>query len=93
LFGEGRPWNTAVIVPRMKDGQVAQIEEIEQAVTHVNAGLPDYARIGMWVFAETPFTVDNGQLTPNGRLRRAQIWQRHAPKIVSLYEESINAVL
>lgn len=93
LFGEGRPWNTAVIVPRMKDGQVAQIEEIEQAVLHVNAGLPDYARIGMWVFAETPFTVDNGQLTPNGRLRRAQIWQRHAPKIVSLYEESINAVL
>ena len=34
----------------------AQIEEIEQAVTRVNAGLPDYARIGMWVFADAPFT-------------------------------------
>ena len=93
LFGEGRPWNTAVIVPRMKDGHVAQIEEIEQAVTRVNAGLPDYARIGMWVFADAPFTVANGQLTPNGRLRRKPIWQHYQSKIVSLYEESINAVL
>ena len=94
LFGEGRPWNTAVIVPRQTaDGQVAQIEDIEQAVAHVNAGLPDYARVGMWVFAEAPFTVANGQLTPNGRLRRAEIWQQHQSKIVSLYEESLNAVL
>ena len=94
LFGEGRPWNTAIIVPRKSaDGQVAQIEDIEQAVAQVNASLPDYARIGMWVFAEAPFSVANDQLTPNGRLRRAQIWQQHESKIVSLYEEALNAVL
>lgn len=94
LFGEGRPWNTAVIVPRQSgDGRIAQIEDIEDAVNRINATLPDYARVGMWVFADTPFTVANGQLTPNGRLRRTQIWQQYQSKIVSMYEESINAVL
>ena len=94
LFGEARPWNTAVIVPcTTTDGHVAQIEDIEQAIARVNASLPDYASIGMWVFADAPFTVANEQLTPNGRLRRDRIWQSYQSKIVSLYEESIDAVL
>ncbi|MER2555509.1 MAG: long-chain acyl-CoA synthetase, partial [Thauera sp.] len=46
-----------------------------------NAGLPDYARAGRWLRAETPFTPGNGFLTANGRLRRAALAAHYLPRI------------
>ena len=92
LFGEGRPWNTAVIVPRPgMDAATA----VAGAVAAANAGLPDYARVGRWILAEAPFTPANGQLTANGRPRREAIWAVYARRIESLYqqEEEIHDVL
>lgn len=82
LFGEARPWNIAVIVPR----QDASTEQIENAVQAVNRDLPDYARITRWIGAGEPFAVNNQQLTSNGRNRRDRIWQYYQDKINALYE-------
>lgn len=83
LFGEGRPWNTAVIVPRPgMDAATA----VADAVAAANAGLPDYARVGRWILAEEPFTPANGQLTANGRPRREAIWAAYARRIECLYQ-------
>lgn len=86
LFGEARPWNTALIVP----ASGASDADIEQVVSQVNAGLPDYARVGRWLYADAPFSSQNRQLTPNFRLRRDVIWQAYAPRINTLYEEIDN---
>lgn len=83
LFGEARPWNVAVIVPR-NDASDALIEA---AVQSLNIRLPDYARIGRWVRAETAFNTQNLQLTANGRNRRDVILQHYQDKINALYEE------
>ncbi|PIQ12698.1 MAG: long-chain acyl-CoA synthetase [Hydrogenophilales bacterium CG_4_9_14_3_um_filter_59_35] len=94
LFGDGLPWNTAVIVPRQMPGRGA-LSAVAEAVAAANAGLPDYARVGRWILAEESFTPANGQLTANGRPRREAIWAAYASRIEYLYqqEEEIHDVL
>lgn len=82
LFGEAKPWNVAVIVPR----QAATDEQVEDAIQTLNARLPDYARISRWVRADAPFSTKNQQLTPNGRNRRDVILQHYQNQINALYE-------
>ena len=83
LFGEAKPWNVAVIVPRAEASDAL----IEAAVQSLNNKLPDYARIGRWIRAESAFNTQNQQLTANGRNRRDVILQHYQDKINALYEE------
>jgi long-chain acyl-CoA synthetase len=82
LFGEAKPWNVAIIVPR----HGANGEQIENTIKTINAQLPDYARIGQWITADAPFSTSNQQLTSNGRNRRDVILQHYQSKINALYE-------
>lgn len=81
LFGEARPWNVAVIVPR----QAASEMDVQSAIASINADLPDYARIHRYILADAPFSAQNQQLTANGRNRRDMIWQQYQEKINALY--------
>jgi long-subunit acyl-CoA synthetase (AMP-forming) len=82
LFGEAKPWNVAVIVPR----QAATDEQVDDAIHALNNRLPDYARISRWVRADAPFSTKNQQLTSNGRNRRDVILQHYQNQINALYE-------
>ena len=83
LYGEAKPWNVAIVVPRSH----ASDSQIEMAIQSINNALPDYARVSRWLVAHEPFTLQNEQLTANGRNRRDIIWQRYQDKINALYEE------
>ncbi|MDO8466483.1 MAG: AMP-binding protein [Gallionella sp.] len=85
VFGEARPWNVAVIVPRGNTPET--IDAVNHAITEANSVLPDYARVKCWLPAQAPFLPQNGQLTANGRLKRAAIWQLYQTPIEQLYEE------
>lgn len=87
VFGEGRPWNVAVITAR------AAPEAVASAIEEANRLLPDYAQVRRWIPALEPFTPQNGQMTTNGRLRRDNILNAHGPVINALYEEQLDAVL
>lgn len=89
VFGEARPWNVAVIFPAKN----ASAAEIYLSIADTNQHLPDYARVSQWILAHSPFTPQNQQLTANGRLRRAFIWQQYEQKINEKYEEKNYAVL
>jgi long-subunit acyl-CoA synthetase (AMP-forming) len=82
LYGEARPWNVAIIVPRPAVSKI----QIEAAVEELNHNLPDYARVSRWIVAEEPFTLKNAQLTSNGRNRREAIFQHYQNQINALYE-------
>lgn len=82
VVGEARPHNVAVLGLRRPDADDASIR---RALTEINRGLPDYAQIGDYVRADAPFAVENGLLTPNGRLRRDAIAQRYADAIDARY--------
>lgn len=88
LFGEARPFNVAVIVPRPGFSE----DDIEAAIELVNQTLPDYARASDWVAASVPFTQKNGQFTANGRLKREVIWAAYASVIEQLYMKETHDV-
>lgn len=83
VFGEARPWNIAIICPARN----AVSEDIDLAIAEINQGLPDYARVRGWFFADTPFSPQNAELTANGRLRREVILKNYQSRINAMYEE------
>lgn len=85
VFGEARPWNVAVIVPRGNSPEIAAA--INQAIADANHVLPDYAQVKYWLPASTPFLPQNGQLTANGRLKRDAIWAQYQTAIEQLYHD------
>jgi long-chain acyl-CoA synthetase len=79
LFGDGRPWNCALIVAR------GDLNEVALAIDSANRRLPEYAQIRHWLPADEPFTLANGELTANGRIRRVVIDARYGQRIDELY--------
>lgn len=89
VFGEARPFSVAVLLPRGEASDAA----LTAAVAAANRELPDYARIGTWIRAEAPFSPANGQLTTNGRLRRAAIAKVYATAIENCYRKETDGLL
>lgn len=85
VYGDARPYLVAVIVPR---GLVEE-DDLKSAIAEINRRLPDYAQVRKWVVDENSFTIENNQLTTNGRLKRASIWDYYAENLNQLYTETI----
>lgn len=83
LFGEAKPWNTALLLPAKETTP----EMIDAAISRINEQLPDYAQVSEWLLMSEPFSTNNQQLTPNGRLKRDAIWQAYQLQIERLYEQ------
>ncbi|SFG16743.1 Iron-containing redox enzyme [Novosphingobium sp. CF614] len=85
VYGDGLPVPEALLVPASPDVDLAA------AVAAANLGLPFYACVGRWREV-APFTVANGMLTGNGRLRRkaiAAIWLERTPDFFAELEAAM----
>ena len=87
LFGDARPFNVAVVVPRVD----ATAAAIERDIDHVNRRLPDYARVRRFIVAVVPFSPRDGTLTINGRIRREAILGRYAEAIDACYRDTLRS--
>jgi long-chain acyl-CoA synthetase len=85
LVGHGRA-HVAVLVT----GTPPQ-PALDQALEAVNAELPFYKRIRGVVQADEAFTIDNGLLTANQKLKRRAIEQRFASQIDAYYANAAKA--
>ncbi len=85
VWGEGQADNVALLVPR-----VAQQDSstLDAALSTINAGLPDYARIARYITV-APFSAEAGLLTANGRVRREAILARYQAEIDAAYRRSV----
>jgi long-chain acyl-CoA synthetase len=79
LVGNGRSFLAAII------SGTAAGAEIDSQLERVNAPLPHYRKIRKYYAAQELFTIENGLLTANGKLRRDMIAARFAVEIEQMY--------
>jgi long-chain acyl-CoA synthetase len=88
VFGDKRPWLSAVLVPH-REGEHTDIKEEEKAlaeqVAQVNNQLPAHERVRRFIVADEPFSVENGEMTATLKGRRHVVWARYSEALESLY--------
>ncbi len=82
LVGNGRTHLAALVT-----GEVTRTT-VEAALEKMNAQLPHYKRVHAFHLYREPFTIENGLLTANGKLRRDAIVLRYSQEIEALYQEA-----
>ena len=75
VVGHARPF-VSILLPGKPDA-----DAVARALEQINADLPAYRRIRHPIFVDETFTVDNGLLTANQKLRRAVI-ERYFEKVI-----------
>lgn len=83
VVGHARPWLAALLTGE------ARAEDIEAHLARINENLPHYRRIRAWHLCEEPFTIENGLLTANQKLRRREVEARYADAIDALYARDV----
>ncbi|SDD79136.1 AMP-dependent synthetase/ligase [Belnapia rosea] len=81
VAGEGQPGVVALVVPA--EGQEAGIGP---AIARVNARLSSIERIRRWAPTPTPFSVENGMLTPTMKVKRRAVLEHYKDEINGLYK-------
>jgi long-chain acyl-CoA synthetase len=85
VIGHGRSHLTALITGELRS------ERVERAIEKVNAELPHYKRVRGFHIAPEPFSIENGLLTANGKLKRDLIVARFHVEIEALYRAASGA--
>lgn len=80
LVGNGKGYLSAIVT-----GPVSR-EQVQAALDAVNPGLPHYKQIRAFHVQEQPFTIDNGLLTVNGKLKRDAIVASLKAQIEEMYQ-------
>ena len=60
-------------------------EQVQSAIDAVNQSLPHYKQVRAFRIIKEPFTIENGLLTANGKLKRDLIAQRFLQQIEEMY--------
>ncbi|MBS1262821.1 MAG: Long-chain-fatty-acid--CoA ligase FadD15 [Calditrichaeota bacterium] len=95
LVGDHRSYNVLLIVPNPADPVLASAPDDEsrndyfrQIVTAANQDLVPPDRVVNFTLLDRDFSIDRGELTPKGSLRRKVIEKHFARTIAGLYESS-----
>jgi long-chain acyl-CoA synthetase len=79
VVGHGRPFLTAIITGSAANGELDRVRD------EVNAQLPHYMRLRKVFHAPEPFSVENGLLTANQKIKRAAIEAHYRDAIEQMY--------
>jgi long-chain acyl-CoA synthetase len=86
VYGDRRPHLVALLVP---DPEIADAPDVQQrlakAVDRVNAEISVVEKVRRFAIADTPFTIDNEQLTPSMKIRRHVITAAYGERLAALY--------
>jgi long-chain acyl-CoA synthetase len=84
LVGNGRGYLSAIVT-----GDVMR-DQVQAALDAVNPQLPHYKQIRTFHVHPEPFSVENGLLTVNGKLKRDLIAQKLQAEIEELYGQKVS---
>jgi long-chain acyl-CoA synthetase len=86
LVGNQRSFLAAIVTAGSQNGLTDV--RIQAAVEAINTGLPHYKQIRAFHLVPEPFTIENGLLTVNGKLKRDAIAAHYSAEIEQLYQKS-----
>lgn len=100
LAGDGRSFNTLLIVPDDQDQVLHNLrtederrEYFQQIVTTANPGLASYERVVNFAILQRDFSLDKGELTPKGSYRRKAIENNFKKTIGELYQTNVQLLV
>lgn len=79
IVGNGRGYLSAIVT-----GSISR-EQVQAALDAVNPQLPHYKQVRAFCVRSEPFSIDNGMLTANGKLKRDLISKRMQNEIEDMY--------
>jgi long-chain acyl-CoA synthetase len=82
LVGNGRGYLTAILT-----GELSRMD-VQETLDAMNAEQPHYKQIRAFHISREPFSIENGLLTANGKLKRDAIYARYEAEIEELYAAS-----
>jgi long-chain acyl-CoA synthetase len=80
LVGNGRGYLSLIVTGRITR------EQVQSAVDAVNTQLPHYKQVRAFHIHSEPFSIENGLLTANGKLKRDLIAARLQAEIEEMYQ-------
>ncbi|MFW5952387.1 MAG: AMP-binding protein, partial [Gemmatimonadota bacterium] len=95
LVGDGRAYNTLLIVPERGEGVMRDLRAREERdyfqrlITQANLDLAPYERVVNFALLDRDFTGDEGELTPKGSYQRKRIEENFADTIEELYRSRV----
>ncbi|MFZ0800227.1 MAG: hypothetical protein WAM98_20780, partial [Terriglobales bacterium] len=84
LVGNARGYLAALVTGKVSSQKTQAVLEL------VNPSLPHYKQVRAFHLVEEAFTIENGLLTANGKLKRDLIAERFRNEIDAMYEASTN---
>jgi len=85
LVGESKPYCSAVAWVDKKHYDQATLASIDKAMEEMNKRLSNPEKIRKWAILVNNLSIENGELTPNLKLKRLVISQKYGKIIDSLY--------
>ena len=92
VFGDSQKHIGAIVIPcdelkksADKKGQEEAIAREIEAEMHPHVS--SYEQVRKFILAETPFTVENGMMTPTLKLRRKEIEFAYAEELADFYKD------
>lgn len=82
VVGHQRKHLTAIVTGSVTDS------DVRAAIDALNPSLPHYQRVRAHHIQEEPFSIENGFLTANGKLKRKLVLERLEPEIEHMYSGS-----
>ncbi len=79
LVGEQRPYCTALL------WTVGQTDTLEQDIERMNQSLSHPEQVKRWCIIETPLSIQNGELTPNLKVKRNVVIAHYNREINEMY--------
>lgn len=85
LVGHEKPYLTVLLTGKV------QTQEIERALAEINEALPHYKRVRGHHVRLEPFSIEDGFLTANGKLKRQRVLHEYREQIDAMYTAAATA--